>query len=111
MTDCMKLLELIGQYGVQCSETKELAPPRELIDEIARIDALFKGGGWIGVEEELPVGIDEVIYLSNYGHIGTTGAARIRNLYEDARRNSEICFYKAWQPLPPLTQEEGRSDG
>lgn len=29
-----KLAELIGRYGVQCSETKELAPPRELIDAL-----------------------------------------------------------------------------
>ena len=28
------LLELIAQYGVQCSETKELAPSVELVKEI-----------------------------------------------------------------------------
>ena len=39
-----RLLELIGQYGVQCSETKELAPSTELIAEYdkmhSRITAL-----------------------------------------------------------------------
>ena len=29
-----KLLEAIGQYGVQCSETKELAPPQYLLDAL-----------------------------------------------------------------------------
>lgn len=33
-TASQKLIELIGQYGVQCSETKELAPSRELADAL-----------------------------------------------------------------------------
>jgi hypothetical protein len=34
-----KLLEAIGGYGVQCSETKELAPPQYLLDALAKHDA------------------------------------------------------------------------
>ena len=33
-----KLLEAIGQYGAQCSQTKELAPPRYLLDELDKLE-------------------------------------------------------------------------
>jgi hypothetical protein len=36
----MKIAELIGLYGLQCSETKELAPTMELSEEIKRIATL-----------------------------------------------------------------------
>jgi hypothetical protein len=32
--EMQKLLEAIGQYGVQCSETKELSPPQYLLDAL-----------------------------------------------------------------------------
>jgi hypothetical protein len=35
-----KLIELIAQYGVQCSETKELAPTREFAAEYTRCATL-----------------------------------------------------------------------
>jgi hypothetical protein len=35
--DITKLTELIGAYGVQCSETKELAPSKELTDALAAV--------------------------------------------------------------------------
>ena len=36
----MNLAELIGQYGVQCSKTHELAPTMEFAEEIKRHFAL-----------------------------------------------------------------------
>ena len=35
-----RVYELIGQYGVQCSETKELAPSHELIAAVEALTAL-----------------------------------------------------------------------
>jgi len=38
----MKLAELIGAYGVQVSETGELAPSQELVDELNRINSALQ---------------------------------------------------------------------
>lgn len=40
-----ELSELIGQYGVQCSETKILAPTKELADAINRVVAALRQQG------------------------------------------------------------------
>jgi len=37
--DTTRLFELIGQYGVQCSETKELAPNMEFADQMKKVAA------------------------------------------------------------------------
>jgi hypothetical protein len=37
-----RLFELIGQYGVQCSETKELAPTTEFADQMKKVASLEK---------------------------------------------------------------------
>ena len=82
----------------------------EAIDQLlARIDALLKSGGWIPVDENSPA-LDEgeVLYLSTSNTVSTVHAANIRSAW-NARMLKESCYYKAYQPLPPLPQEEGKS--
>ena len=50
-----KLFEAIGAYGVQCSETKELAPPEYLLSALKEHDA--------GVIEEMADRFDEMFEL------------------------------------------------
>lgn len=86
--DLMKRLhECIGQYGVQCSETKELAPSSELVNVLAEINAALQSAP----------AQDRVVVPSNLRHLSdklTECVAADLNYLENAKFGEQMPTYQ-----------------
>ena len=108
-----KLLEAIGQYGVQCSETKELAPPQYLLDALdakeahaanlrAAIGDLTEENAALqarleAADKQEPIG---------YWHQGNTDDESDFHLFTDVPHSDKQCSYcVALFTRPPITSE------
>ena len=118
MTDCMKLLaearSHLYHHGGCAIYGEKLNKCSCGVGEVRdRIDALLKSGGWVSVEESLPDEGQECALITDFGNVvgyrreGWSGGFCTQN----NGGGSAITQVRYFLCLPPLPQENGRSDG